>query len=91
MVTFIIDKKKNITTPISATDSKRLGLNDVFDQSASDKKYVLSPTNTKILVNSYFNIFLTRKSSSQRVQNKIATFFNGLLINYYSLHLRRSC
>ena len=37
------------------------------------KKYVLSSTNTNILVNSYFNIFLTRNPSSQRAQNKIAT------------------
>ena len=37
------------------------------------KEYFLSPTNTKRLVNSYFNIFLTLKSSSQRAQNKIAT------------------
>ena len=28
--TFIIDKKKNIPTKISATDSQILGLNDVF-------------------------------------------------------------
>ena len=45
----------------------------VLDKSDAVKKYVLSPTNTKTLVNSYFNMFLTRKSSSQREQNKIAT------------------
>ena len=73
VVTFIIYKKNNITTPISATDSKILGLNDLFDKSASVKKYVLSPTNTKSLINSYFNIFLTRNPSSQRAQNKIST------------------
>ena len=73
VVTFIIEKKKNITTPISAADSKILGLNDVFDKNASVKKYVLSPTNTKSLVNSYFNIFLSPKSSSQRAQNKLVT------------------
>ena len=72
VVTFIINKKKNITTPILATDSKRLGLNDIYDKSTSVKKYILSPTNTKSLDNSYFNIFLTRKPSSQRTQNKIA-------------------
>ena len=38
VVTFTIDKKKNIITLISATDSKRLGLNGVFDKSASIKK-----------------------------------------------------
>ena len=54
-------------------DSKRSGLNGVFDKSASVKKYVLSPTNTKSLINSYFNIFLTRNPSSQRAQNKIST------------------
>ena len=70
IVTFIIYKEKNIKTPILATDSKRLGLNDIFDKSATVNKYVLSPTNTTSLVNSYFNIFLTRKPSSQRVQNK---------------------
>ena len=73
VVTFIIDKKKNITTPISATDSKILGLNDVFDKTAPVKKYVLSPTNSKSLVNSYFNIFLSPKPSSKRAQKKLAT------------------
>ena len=33
----------------------------------------MSPTNTKSLVNSYFNIFLSPKSSSQRAQNKLVT------------------
>ena len=44
-----------------------------LDKSTSVEKHVLSPTNTKSLVNSYFNIFLTQKISSQKVQNKIAT------------------
>ena len=44
-----------------------------FDKSDPVKKYVLALTNTKMLVNSYFNIFVTRKYSSQRAQNKIAT------------------
>jgi len=73
VVTFIIEKKKNLTTPISATDSKILGLNDVFDKTAPVKKYVLSPTNSKSLVNSYFNIFLSPKPSSKRAQKKLAT------------------
>ena len=72
VVTFIINKEKYITTSISATDSKRLGLNDIYDKSTSVKKYILSPTNTKSLDNSYFNIFLTRNPSSQRTQKKIA-------------------
>ena len=37
VVTFIIEKKNNLTTPISATDSKILGLNDVFDKTAPVK------------------------------------------------------
>ena len=44
-----------------------------LDKSTSVEKHVLSPTNTKSLVNSYFNIFLTQKFSYEKVQNKIAT------------------
>ena len=73
VVTFIIEKKHNLTTPISVTDSKILGFNDIFDKIAPVKQYVLYPINSKGLVNSYFNIFLSPKSSSQRAHKKLAT------------------
>ena len=93
VVIFIIDNKRNITTLILATDSNILGWNNVFfHKSASVKKNLLSPTNTIFIIISYFNIFLTLKSSSQRAQQIATNQQNevGLqAINILQVHIKK--
>ena len=81
VVTYVIENNKQITTPISATDAKTLGMYDVFEKNNTIKKYVLSPTNPKSLVTSHFNLFLSPKPSSERAQDKITTTLQNKLVS----------